>query len=170
MGYHLYHFYDEDEKLAQVLANFFMEGLQKLEYGMWIPREGISQDRAMEMLKRYAPEIEDYILRGQMHIEAFENWYIEEDNTFDSKSLMRRWHDKYQDVMAQGYVMMRVAGEATSILKEYWDDIMAYEAEINLMISDLNIVAVCTYGGKRYKPTEIQTILKNHFCPLTPTP
>ena len=170
MGYHLYHFYQDDEKLARVLSKFFLEGLRKLEYCMWIPREGITHDKAIALLKRHIPDIEDFLLKDQMRIEAFEDWYLTEDGKFDVNSVLKKWQERYEEVMENGFTMMRVSGETSSILKEYWNEIMEYERIINEKINDLNIAAVCTYKGIAYKPTEIQTILKHHFCPLTPTP
>ena len=170
MGYHLYHFYEDDEKLAKVLAKFFMEGLRKLEYCMWIPGNGITQNRAIKLLEKHIPDIEDFLLKDQMRIEAFEDWYLTEDGRFDADALTEKWNNRYNEVMEKGFIMMRVAGDTSSLAKEHWDELMKYEAVGNEKINDMNIVAVCTYKGKLYKPTEIQTILRYHFCPLTPNP
>ena len=116
MGYHLYHFYDVDEKLVQVLAPFFAEGLRKLEYCMWIPAQGMTEDRAIRLLKRHIPDIEDYLLKDQMHIEEFESWYLTEDGEFDMESLMKKWQEKYGAVMGKGFVMMRIVGKKKSFL------------------------------------------------------
>ena len=72
MGCHFYHFYENNEKLVEVLAKFFAEGLRKLEYCMWIPPEGITENQAINLLKRHIPDIEDYLLKDQMRIESFE--------------------------------------------------------------------------------------------------
>jgi hypothetical protein len=168
MGYHFYHFYENDEKLAKALADFFMEGLRKSEYCMWVPREGITHDRAIILLKSHMSNIEDYLLRDQMRIETFENWYITKNRKLDVDKMLEKWKDKYNDVMESGFISMRVTGDLSSISKESWNDIMTYEAKANEIINKLNIVAVCTYKGILYKPSEIQMILRNHFCPLAP--
>ena len=170
MGYHFYHFYEDDEKLAQVLARFFMEGLRKLEYCMWVPPQNITQDKAIKLLKKHIPDIEDFLLNDQMYIQAFESWYLTEDGRFDIDALKEKWNNKYNEIMEKGFIMMRVAGDVSSLAKTYWDELMKYEAYTNDGISDLNVTGVCTYGGKLYKPTEIHTILEHHFCPLTPGP
>ena len=170
MGYHLYHFYEDDEKLATVLAQFFMEGLEKGEYCVWVPREDITHDKAIKLLKGYIPDIEDHMLNDLMYIESFSTWGLAEGRRFDKDRLMNKWMDKYKEAMSRGFKTMRAVGDPSSILTEYWDELMSLEAEINNNINDLNLVAVCTYKGRLYKPTQIHTILRHHFCPLTPSP
>jgi hypothetical protein len=166
MGYHLYCFYQKDEKLVKNLADFFAEGLRKSEYCMWVPREDITQNKAMELLKRHIPDIEDYLLARQMCIEPFEEWYLTEDRNFSIDAMMEKWKSRYEEVMQKGYAMMRVAGDVSYIAKEHWDDLMAYESLANEIINDTNCATICTYKGKIYKPTEISMILKNHLCPF----
>jgi len=170
MGYHFYHFYEDDIKLAKTLATFFSEGLRKLEYCIWIPREGISVNKAIELLKKHIPEIEDYLLNDQMRIELFENWYLAENGTFDKNTVLAKWRTLYEETMKRGFTMMRAAGDGSSLAPRYWDEIMEYEAIVNDSINEANIAAVCTYKGKLYKPSQIKSILNNHFCPLTVTP
>ena len=170
MGYHLYHFYEDDEKLAQILARFFDEGLRKLEYCIWIPREGISHSRAINLLKKHIPDIEDFLLSEQMDIVPFETWAKNEDGTFDRNRLKNKWMSKYKEVMEKGFIMMRAVSDPSSLAKKHWDEFMDFEATLNDEANDMNLTAVCTYQGKLYKPSEIQTILKHHFCPLTPGP
>jgi len=168
MGYHLYYFYEDEEKLAKVLADFFMEGLRKLEYCMWIPRREITHDKAIKLFKKHIPDIEDYLLKDQMYIKAFEDWYLTEDGRFDKDAMMVKWKNKYDEVMRRGFAMMRVAGDPSSLAKEYWNEVMAYEARANELIGDVSVIAVCTYNGKLYKPSEIHSILTNHLCSLNP--
>ncbi|MDD5680326.1 MAG: MEDS domain-containing protein [Candidatus Omnitrophica bacterium] len=170
MGYHFYHFYDNDIELTKTLAAFFREGLNKLEYCMWIPREGISVNKAIGLIKKHIPEIEDYLLSDQMRIETFENWYLAEDGSFKKNLVLTRWRNIYEEMMKKGFAMMRVAGDGSSLAPKYWDEMMEYEAIINEGINDVNVAAVCTYQGKLYKPSQLRTILNNHFCPLTVAP
>ena len=170
MGYHLYYFYEDDEKLAKVLADFFMEGLRKLEYCMWIPRDGITHNKAIKLLKRHIPDIEDYLLKDQMYIEAFENWYLTEEGRFDKDAVMAKWKNKYDEVMRKGFIMMRIVGDSSSMVREYWNEAMAYEAMANELIGEASVAAVCTYNGRLYKPSEIQMILANHLCSLASKP
>ncbi|MBU4376882.1 MAG: MEDS domain-containing protein [Candidatus Omnitrophica bacterium] len=170
MGYHFYHFYESDILLARTLATFFSEGLRKLEYCMWIPRQSVSVDTALKSIKMYIPEIEDYLLSDKMRIESFENWYLAEDGTFKKSVVLARWRSLYDDIMNKGFAMIRVAGDGSTLISKYWDELVEYEAIINDTINDLNIAAVCTFKGKLYKPSQLKAILSNHFCPLTVTP
>lgn len=170
MGYHLYHFYESDLKLAKVLARFFAEGLRKLEFCIWVPRAGITYNKAVKLLKKHIPDIEDFLLTDQMYIEPFDTWGLKEDGTFDKYTLLEKWDKKYNEVIEKGYMMMRAAGDPSSVAGDNWDDLMEFESVMDDKVNDANIAAVCTYPGKVYKPTEIQAILKNHFCPLTPSP
>ena len=170
MGDHLYYFYEDDEKLAKILANFFMEGLRKGEYCVWISREDITHDKAIKLLEKHIPDIEDYMLKDQMYIESFSTWGLAEGRKFDKDRLVNKWMDKYKEAMSRGFTTMRAAGDPSSILAEHWDEFMSMESEINNNINDLNLVVVCTYKGQPYKPTQIHTILRHHCCPLTPSP
>lgn len=170
MGYHFYHFYESDALLAKTLATFFNEGLRKGEYCMWIPREGISCDAATRSIKGHIPEIEDYLLSDKMKIELFENWYLAEDGTFQKSAVLSKWRALYDDIMKKGFSMIRVAGDASSLIPKYWDELMEYEAIVNNSINDLNMAAVCTFRGRLYKPSQLKEILNNHFCPLTVAP
>jgi len=170
MGYHFYHFYEDDAKLAKTLATFFREGLNKLEYCMWIPREGVSINKAIDLLKKYIPEIEDYLLSDQMRIEKFEDWYLAEDGSFKKNLVLTKWRNLYEETIKKGFIMMRVAGDGSTLVPKYWDELMEYEAIANESINELNVAAVCTYKGVLYKPSQLRAILNNHFCPLTVTP
>ena len=168
MGHHLFYFYENDSMLAKVLADFFLEGLRKGEYCMWIPRGGITQAEAVKLLKKHIPNIEEYIRKKQMHIVPFENWYLTDEGIFDSKIIMKKWKRMYSNVMKRGFAMVRIVGDASSILKERWDDIMAYEELAQAAISNVNVIAVCTYHGLSYKPDEIRAVLDRHFSSLAP--
>ena len=143
MGYHLYHFYENEDSLARVLAHFFMEGLRKLEYCVWITKEGLTHNRAVELLSKCIPEIEDYILKGHMHIEPFDAWALTKERKFDGKALMNKWMSKYNEVMAKGYMTMRAVGDPGPILHAHWDNFMAFEEELNAVVDGLNCVLVC---------------------------
>ena len=166
MGYHLYYFYDNDDQLMRALANFFMEGLRKREHCTWIPREGIPVHMAINMLKRYIPDIEDYLLTDQMFIAEFEHWYLDENGKFDKTTLLEKWKKKYQEVMAKGYLMMRVAGDGSDAVQKHWQELIDYEDAVNFDIAESNIIAVCSYNGKTLKPSEIHAVLSTHLCSL----
>jgi hypothetical protein len=168
MGHHFYHFYEDDEKLAEVLAKFFGEGFRKLEYCVWITRADITYDKAVKLLKKHLPDIEDFIIEDQMFIESFDAWGLREDGTFDKNHLLNKWMGKYDEVIKKGFMTMRAAGDPSSVLKTHWDEFMTFESKLNDAINDLSIIAVCTYRGKIFKPSKIHTILKSHFCPLAP--
>lgn len=170
MGYHLYHFYEDDIKLVKTLADFFIEGLRKREYCIWIPREGLSLNKAIDLIRSHIPEIEDYLLNDQMRIELFEDWYLTEDGVFDKDAALIKWRNAYDSAMKRGFPMVRAAGDGSSLSVRYWDKLVEYEAIINDSINEINMVALCTYNGRLYKPSQIRDILNNHFCPLTATP
>ena len=170
MGYHFYHFYEDDAQMVKTLATFFAEGLTKLEYCMWIPHQDMPTDTAIRLITRHIPEIDDYLLSDKMRIEQFENWYLGEDGSFKKNLVLTRWRNLYDAVMKKGFAMIRIAGDGSSLAEHYWDELMEYEAIINDSINDLNIAAVCTFKGKMYKPSQLKEILNNHFCPLTVTP
>ena len=166
MGYHLYYFYDTDEQLMQSLSSFFLDGLRKREHCMWIPRKGLTTNQATSMLKQYIPEIEDFLLTDQMYIAEFEQWYLTEDGRFDKYAMLEKWKKRYEEIMARGYMIMRVVGDGSGIVNDYWDEVAEYEELVNEKIAEMNIIAVCLYHGKLLKPTQIHTVLSNHLCSL----
>ncbi|MBN1871789.1 MAG: MEDS domain-containing protein [Candidatus Omnitrophica bacterium] len=167
MGYHLYYFYDDDEQLMQSLSNFFMEGLRRREHCMWIPRRGVTVNQAIGMLKQHISEIEDFLLTDQMFIAEFEQWYLTEDDRFDKFAMLEKWKKRYEEIMARGYMMMRIAGDGSSMVEDYWAEIAEYEELVNERIAETNMIAVCLYQGKQLKPTQIHSVLSNHLCSLS---
>jgi hypothetical protein len=154
--------------LSKVLADFFLEGLRKGEYCIWIPREGITQAKAVKMIKKHIPNIEDFLIKKQMQIETFESWYLTAEGKFDVDNMMKKWRGVYNNVIKKGFTTMRVVGDGSSVVGEYWDEMMHYEELVNSMISNIGVVAVCTYKGSSYKTDEVQAILKRHFTSLAP--
>ena len=128
---------------------------------MWVTSQPLEVEEAKEALKKPVPDIDVYLKKGQLEIIPYSHWYIIE-GTFDSDRVLNGWVEKLNKALANGYDGLRLTGNTFWLEKEDWNDFVDYEKEVDRIIGNYQMMALCTYNLDRCKAAEIIDVVINH--------
>ena len=160
-GTHFCQFYDSKEDLTEILVPYFKTGLENNEFCMWVTSQPLEVEEAKEALRKAVPDIDVYIEKGQLEIIPYSHWYVKE-GTFDSDRVLNGWVEKLNKALANGYDGLRLTGNTFWLEKEDWNDFVDYEKEVDRVIGNYQMIALCTYNLDRCNATEIIDVVINH--------
>ncbi|MDQ1275714.1 MAG: hypothetical protein QG610_1289, partial [Euryarchaeota archaeon] len=160
-GTHFCQFYQTKEDLKDVLVPYFKAGLKNNEFCMWITSEPLDVEEAKEALRRDVPDIDFYLEKGQIEIIPYTHWYMHE-GVFDSKRILEGWVEKLNNALKNGYDGLRLSGNTFWLEKRDWDSFVDYEEEIDKVLGNYRMIALCTYSLERCNSTEIIDVVVNH--------
>jgi PAS domain S-box-containing protein len=160
-GTHFCQFYDSKKDLTEILVPYFKTGLENNEFCMWVTSQPLEVEEAKEALIKAVPDIDVYIEKGQLEIISYSHWYVKE-GTFDSDRVLNGWVEKLNKALVNGYDGLRLTGNTFWLEKEDWNDFIDYEKEVDRVIGNYQMIALCTYNLDRCNATEIIDVVINH--------
>ena len=86
-------FITTQQDLIDTLVPYFREGLHQNEFCMWITSDPLGVDEAKAALRQAAPDLEDYLKRGQIEILDYSQWYTA-SGKFEADRVLKGWIDK----------------------------------------------------------------------------
>ncbi|KKH48775.1 PAS domain S-box protein [Methanosarcina sp. 1.H.A.2.2] len=159
-GTHFCQFYQTKEDLVDTLAPYFKAGLENNEFCMWIVSQPSEVEEAKEALRRAVPDFDVYLERGQIEIFPYTYWYLKEGN-FDSERVLNGWVEKLNQALTNGYDGLRL-GNSFRLKKKDWSDFDDYEEQVNDVIGNYQMIALCTYPLDWCNVAEIIDVVINH--------
>jgi len=159
-GTHFCQFYQTKEDLMDVLVPYFKAGLENNEFCMWVTSQPLDVEEAKEALRRAIPDVDVYLEKGQIEIIPYTHWYVKE-GVFDSERV-NGWVEKLNQALANGYDGLRLTGNTFWLEKEDWNDFVDYEEEVDRVLGNYQMIALCTYCLDRCNATEIIDVVINH--------
>ncbi len=160
-GAHFCQFYQTKEDLIDILVPYFKAGLENNEFCMWVISQPLEVEEAKEALRRAVPYFDFYLEKGQIEIIPYAHWYLIE-GIFDSERVLNIWVEKHNQALSNGYNGLRLTGNAFWLEKKDWNNFVEYEEEIERVISNYHVMALCTYHLERCNATEIIDVVTNH--------
>jgi len=160
-GTHFCQFYQTKEDLMDVLVPYFKAGLENNEFCMWVTSQPLDVEDAKEALRRAVPDLDAYLEKEQIEIIPYTHWYVQEDS-FDSERILNGWVEKLKKALANGYEGLRLSGNTFWLEKKDWNDFVQYEEEIDNIIGNYQMIALCTYCLEKCNSTEIVDVVTNH--------
>jgi len=160
-GTHFCLFYEKKEDLLDILIPYFKAGLENNEYCMWVTSELLNQNDAEKALRKAIPNFEQYLKRKQIEILPHYEWYFK-NNEFNLQRVLNAWIEKLNYAINKGYDGLRVTGNTAWLESKDWKSFIDYEEEINKVISNYQMMAVCTYSLEKCGPYEILDVIHNH--------
>ena len=160
-GTHFCQFYQTKEDLMDVLVPYFKAGLENNEFCMWITSQPLDVEEAKEALRRVVPEIDVYLEEGQIEIISYTHWYVKE-GVFDSERVLNGWVEKLNQALANGYDGLRLTENTSLLEKKDWSDVADYEENLDSIIGNYRMIALCTYSLDRCNAIEIIDVVINH--------
>jgi PAS domain S-box-containing protein len=160
-GVHFCQFYQTTEDLLDILVPYFNAGLESNEFCMWVTSQPLGVENVKEALRKAVPDIDVYFAKGQLEIISYTDWYVI-DGVFDSDRVLNGWIEKLNRALANGYAGLRLTGNTFWLEKKDWNDFVDYEKEVDRVLVNYNIIAICTYCLDRCNATEIIDVVANH--------
>jgi len=160
-GTHFCQFYQTKEDLLDILVPYFKAGLENNEFCMWITSKPLDVEESKEAFKKAVPDIDVYLERGQLEIIPYTQWYVK-DGFFNSDRILNGWVEKLNQALANGYEGIRLTGDTFWLEKKDWNDFVSYEEEVDRVLGNYNIIALCTYSLNKCSVTEVIDVVSNH--------
>ncbi|HUT30941.1 MAG TPA: MEDS domain-containing protein [Sedimentisphaerales bacterium] len=160
-GTHLCQFYKTKEDLIDILVPYFKAGLRNNEFCMWVTSEPLSSEEARNALAKEVNSLGEYVAKGQIEILDYTQWYTK-SGRFDAQEVLQGWAKKEKQALASGFDGLRLTGNTFWLGQKDWKDFADYEAEINRVIGDYRMLAICTYSLDKCTASEIIDVVGNH--------
>lgn len=164
-GSHFCMFYDDEQDLVDLLVPYFKAGLEQNEFCMWITSEPLQAEHARAALATAIPNLDEYLKRGQIEILDYRDWYVLEGR-FDSERVLQGWVDKLAAAQARGFAGLRLSGNTFWLEPTNWRDFTDYEAAVDAVIGQYQMLAMCTYSLAKCGAVEIMEVVSNHVFAL----
>ena len=143
------------------LVPYFKAGLETNEFCMWVTSQPLEVEEAKEALRGAFPDLDVYLERGQIEFIPYNQWYVKE-GVFDSNRVLDGWVEKLNQALANGYDGLRLTGHTFWLEKEDWNDFFDYEEEVDRVLGNYQMVALCTYFLDSFNAAEIIDVVVNH--------
>ena len=143
-GTHFCQFYQTKADLMDILVPYFKAGLENNEFCMWVTSQPLGVEEAKEALRGAVPDLDIYVEKGQIEIIPYTDCYIKED-IFDAERVLNGWVEKLNQALVNGYDGLRLTGNISWLEKRDWNYFVNYEEEIDRIIGNYQMIALCTY-------------------------
>jgi PAS domain S-box-containing protein len=164
-GTHFCQFYQNKKDLLDILVPYFKAGLESNEFCMWICSEPLGVGEATQAIKKAVPNFGARLNKGQIEILSHAEWYLRR-GMFSSKRVLTGWIDKLNAALAAGFYGLRLSGNTFWLEKKDWRRFTDYEEEVNRVISQYPMIALCTYSLDRCGIQEVIDVINNHQLTL----
>ncbi|HEY3362629.1 MAG TPA: MEDS domain-containing protein, partial [Methanosarcina sp.] len=160
-GMHFCQFYQTKEDLIDIFIPYFKVGLENNEFCIGITSKSLEVKEAKEALGRAIPDFDTYLENGQIELIPYTHWYFKEGN-FDSERVLNGLVEKLDKALANGYDGLRLAECISGLKNEDWDVFTNYEKEVDRIIENYQIMALCTYSLDNCNAVGIIDVIANH--------
>jgi len=160
-GTHFFLFYETKEDLLDALVPYFKVGLESGEFCVWGAYKPLTAEEVKHAMRRSVPGFDRYLNNHSIEILRGREFYLHGEE-FDLKRVIRRWDEKFQYALDNGYAGLRLSSNTAWLKKKQWSAFTDYEAEVNDFIHRRRILALCTYPLARSTATEILDVARTH--------
>lgn len=167
-GTHFCTFYETTQDLLDILVPFFKTGLENNEFCLWIisNSELLTVSEATTALRQVDPGLDKHLSEGRIETVDHDNWFLSE-GSFDSRRVARRFGEKLDQALANGYAGMRVNGSPAWLYKDDDKDLIQFENEVDQLFPDLRIIASCTYPIRNSAAAALLNVANAHRFVIT---
>jgi PAS domain S-box-containing protein len=160
-GTHFCQFYKTKQDLIDILIPYFTAGLEHNEFCMWVTSEPLLAAEAEAALRKSLKNFPEYKKRGQLEIIPYSQWYVP-GGVFDDERVLRGWVEKLEAAQARGFTGLRLTGNTFWLEANRWEAFTQYEAKVNDIIGNYDMIAACTYNLEKCDASAVIDVVKNH--------
>ena len=160
-GTHFFLFYEANQDLIETVVPYFRAGLEDGEFCIWVVPEPLSHQEALTALSHEIPGFDRYREEKNMELVHGDEWYLH-DCQLDVGLVAKKWADKLDYALSNGYSGLRLAGSTAWLSKKDWKEFCEYEKDVNDHIADSAMTALCTYPLHGSAAAEILDVTRTH--------
>ena len=140
---------------------YFKTGLKNNEFCIWITGELLNEKDITKAMRKSLPEFDYCLTKGQLQIFSYAEWYLK-GGIFSPDKVLNTWANNYNQMRAEGYECMRVAGDPGPLVEKHWARLIDYEARVNDSIGNYQMIALCTYSIEKCKRFKSIDLIRTH--------
>jgi DNA-binding CsgD family transcriptional regulator len=160
-GSHICLFYETKEDLLDAAVAYFEAGLRGDEFCLWAVSDPVSEQDAMDALRRGIPDFDRHLAAGQVEVLPGSEWYLR-GGQFDLKRVTAGWHDKLNAALARGWAGLRASGNAFWIESKRWKKFCEYEGELDRSLAGQQMIVLCTYWLQASRAVDLLDVARAH--------
>jgi len=160
-GTHICQFFQTKEDLTDILVPYFKQGLENNEFCLWITSQPLDVEAAIEVLRKDVPDLNVYLEKGQIEIISHNDWFLTEGE-FDPEKVSNGCAEKLSYASQNGYEGVRLSGNNSWLDKESWDSFIKFKEQMDNVIGNCHMIALCTYFLDKHNVDEIIYLGVNH--------
>lgn len=159
---HVCAFFDSRDEQYNVILPYIEEGLDRKEKVINILERACHHEHC-ERLSNAGIAIEHKSVSKQLNILASEDTYLK-GGSFETEKMLRLLEDALIESQTEGYKSVRACGEMVWALKNVpgTDDLIEYEARLNLLTPKYSCSLVCMYDINRFSGRVLTDVLATH--------
>lgn len=159
---HICAFFDSREEQYEVLLPYFREGLDNNEEVVTILESYTHPDHYARLSAAGMP-LRETIASGQLKVLASESTYLK-GSTFASERMFNMLEQVLVNAQNGPYGAVRTCGDMEWALRNLpgTDQLMEYEARVNLLTSKYDCTLLCVYDINRFSGRAVADVLASH--------
>jgi len=164
--FHVCAFFDSRDQEYDVLTPFFKEGIAQGEKSLHI-LDPATMDAHRAELTKAGIDAAGCEACGQLELHSWYSAYLDEAGAFDKDRMLAILEQVCQTALEAGYPRVRIMGNMDWVFNDVPGarDILAYEAEVNEVLTRNRQPAVCVYDIAKLSGSMMMDLLRTH--PLT---
>lgn len=160
-GSHYSQLYNTKHDLADVLVPYFQAGLLNNEACVCITLDDVGESVMKEALSKVMPDFDNYVKIGQMKFMSYKDIY-HENNKVKVNRLIDTWTNLCDNALSEGYEGLRISGDGSWVETSQWNEFIKYEKELDNIIKQYKLIALCTYSLSNCSASDIIDIIQSH--------
>ena len=164
--FHICALFDSREQEYEVLLPFFKETLEQGEKSIHILNPASIAEHRHRMTEA-GIDAAGCEACGQLELQSWQGVYLDEGGTFDKDRMLATLKAVCEQASEAGYPRVRIMGNMDWAFSDTAVDkgLLAYEAEVNEVLSQNRQPAVCVYDIAKLSGSMMMDLLRTH--PLT---
>jgi len=164
--FHVCAFFDSREAEYEVLAPFFKEGIDQGEKILHILNPEYLDDHRARLLHA-GIDVHACEACGQLELNSWNGAYLDDRGAFDKGRMLATLEHACHAAKDAGFPRLRIMGNMDWVFADGTDaqDVLAYEAEVNEVLSKNCQPAICVYDVAKLSGSMMMDLLRTH--PLT---
>jgi signal transduction histidine kinase len=162
-GTHFCYFYETKQDLLDILVPYFKAGLENKEFCLWVisNSELLTVQEATSALRNALPDLDRYVAERSIEVVGHGEWFLD-GGTFALHNVAQRFKEKLNEALARGYAGMRVNGSPAWLYDEDQKVFRTFEAELDKLFPNEQIIASCTYPLATIRGGEVFDAARTH--------
>lgn len=164
--FHVCAFFDSREEEYDVLIPFFKEALDQGEKTIHILNPANIDDHRQRLIQG-GIDAHSCEACGQLELHTWRGAYLDDSGAFDKNRMLATLNATCEAATEAGYSRVRIMGNMDWAFDDRpgAQDILAYEAEVNDVLSKNRQPAICVYDTAKLSGSMMMDLLRTH--PLT---